>query len=110
MIKRFFVELSTTIKIVAAILCGLGAMWTVAYSVVHYVDSGYQCLAKVVILEEDYAAHKERFVTKINELERKVSDSDRDFRLTAAKLDTSLARISTDLQFIKEQLISRGMK
>lgn len=45
-----------------------------------------------------------------NELEKRVSGNEKNFQMTSVKLDTTLNRISTDLQFIKQKLIEKGMK
>lgn len=45
-----------------------------------------------------------------SELEKRVSSNEKNFNMTSVKLDTTLSRISTDLQFIKQKLIEKGMK
>lgn len=43
-------------------------------------------------------------------IEERVIANEKNFNMTSIKLDTTLSRISTDLQFIKQKLIEKGMK
>lgn len=43
-------------------------------------------------------------------LQERVTLNEKNFNMTSVKLDTILNRISTDLQFIKQKLIEKGMK
>lgn len=47
--------------------------------------------------------------SRIDEVDSRIKQNEKDFNLTATRLETSLARISTDIQYIKEQFIRRGM-
>ena len=40
----------------------------------------------------------------------RMEENEKNFNMTSVKLDTTLNRISTDLQFIKQKFIERGMK
>lgn len=44
-----------------------------------------------------------------NELEKRVTNNEKNFNMTSVKLDTTLNRISTDLQFIKQKLMGKGL-
>lgn len=47
--------------------------------------------------------------TKHHEIDQKIASNERDFQMTATKLEVSLVKISADLQFIKEHLMEKGM-
>lgn len=47
---------------------------------------------------------------RTSRLEDRVTLNEKNFNMTSVKLDTTLSRISTDLQFIKQKLIEKGMK
>lgn len=42
-------------------------------------------------------------------LETRVTANEKNFNMTSVKLDTTLSRISTDLQYIKEKLIGKAL-
>lgn len=44
-----------------------------------------------------------------HKIEQKIAANEKDFQMTATKLEVSLVKISADLQFIKEHLMEKGM-
>ena len=46
---------------------------------------------------------------RVSALEIKVADNEKNFNLITTKLDVGLAKISSDIQFIKEHLIRKGL-
>ena len=52
------------------------------------------------------ACEKER----TSKLEDRVTANEKNFNMTSVKLDTTLSRISTDLQYIKEKLIGKALE
>lgn len=108
--KNLVSKLSTQAKVVSGIFSAVILMCGIAYSVATFIEHGNQCYIELQTLKDEFHTYKRTATEKHHKLSQKVIDSENDFKLTAAKLDTSLARIATDLQFIKEQLMSRGMK
>lgn len=46
---------------------------------------------------------------KHQEIDNRITQNEKNFQMTSAKLDISLTRISADIQFIKEHLMKKGM-
>lgn len=51
----------------------------------------------------------ENLKVRTSKLEDRVTLNEKNFNMTSIKLDTTLNRISTDLQFIKQKLIGKGL-
>lgn len=47
---------------------------------------------------------------RTSKLEDRVTSNEKNFNMTSVKLDTTLSRISTDLQYIKEKLIGKALE
>lgn len=47
---------------------------------------------------------------RTSKLEDRVTVNEKNFNMTSVKLDTTLSRISTDLQYIKEKLIGKALE
>ena len=47
---------------------------------------------------------------RTSKLEDRVTANEKNFNMTSVKLDTTLSRISTDLQYIKEKLIGKALE
>lgn len=102
-----------TIKVVISLL---GILAGIVYSFCIFIYQSHQNAKDIADLRHEFTVEK----TKIREelaksngahklLEEKIIQNQQDFKMTATKLDVSLVRISTDLQFIKEQLMRKGM-
>lgn len=60
-------------------------------------------------LKIEVVENKKNCDSKYKVLEERISQNERNFQMTSTKLDVSLTRISTDLQFIKEHLLRKGL-
>ena len=47
---------------------------------------------------------------RTSKLEERIKTKEKNFNMTSVKLDTTLSRISTDLQYIKEKLIGKALE
>lgn len=91
-----------TIKLVVSLLSILTG---VIYSFCIFIYQSHENARQIDELKHELREQKEVHKT----LESKILQNQKDFQLTATKLDVSLVKISADLQFIKEQLMKRGM-
>ena len=83
---------------------------TVIYSICIFIYKNRECTVRVDNLYQDFIEMKSSSDIKHKMMESKIEQNSRDFQLGLAKLDVGLARISTDIQFIKEQFIKMGME
>jgi arginine deiminase len=79
------------------------------YAGFKYIEDTKQCKIDVERLRDDILEMKKINANKHQIMDERISQNEKNFEMTTAKLDVSLVRISTDLQFIKEQLMSKGM-
>jgi len=92
-------------SVIGLIVC----LSSIFYGVCKYIEETKQCKIDVEYLRKDLAEMKQASITKHQLIEDRINQSEKNFQMTTTKLDVALVRISTDLQFIKEQLISKGM-
>lgn len=64
---------------------------------------------KIQNLETKMLGEYNKLNEKHNRLNERMYQNEKNFEMTAKGLDTSLAKISTDLQFIKERLIDKAL-
>ena len=75
-----------------------------------FVSTQTQHSQTLIAIQNQHAHDIAQLKQNHNELEKRVSSNEKNFNMTSVKLDTTLNRISTDLQFIKQKFIERGMK
>lgn len=75
-----------------------------------FVSTQTQHSQTLIAIQNQHAHDIAQLKQSHSELEKRVSGNEKNFQMTSVKLDTTLNRISTDLQFIKQKFIERGMK
>lgn len=84
-------------------LCGL------VYGFCVFIYKTKECSNKVTELTLRIEGMKTASNLKHQELENRIAMNEKNFQMITTKLDVSLDKISTDLQFIKEHLIRKGL-
>lgn len=85
------------------LICGL------IYGFSVFIFRTQECTHKLADLVLDVSKMKTNSDLKHREIEDRITLNEKNYQLTSAKLDVNLAKISADLQFIKEHLMKRGM-
>ena len=109
MCRKFINDLIKNHKVLSGIISIVITIFSVSYGVASYVINSHAQLEDAVSLRSEFVTYKKEAAQVHKEFDQRLDNYEREFKTTTTKLDVSLAKISTDLQFIKEQLMSRGM-
>ena len=102
-VKKKAVIIRTAVSLV---ICAISLL----YAGFSYIEDTKQCKIDVEKLRYDILEMKKASESKHQMIDDRMTQNEKNFEMTTTKLDISLVRISTDLQFIKEQLMSEGMR
>lgn len=88
---------------VIVVICGI------AYTCFTFVYQSKECTQQVkdIWIEINNMKNQNKIIHE--GISTRIEQNEKNFNLTSVKLETSLAKISTDIQFIKEQFIRKGM-
>jgi hypothetical protein len=96
-------------KTLRVILWILGIVCTAIYSFCIFVYQTRQCATDMIALQAKVSAMETASNAKHKEIDARITQNEKNFQLTSTKLDVSLIEIRSDLQFIKEHLIRKGL-
>lgn len=91
--------------LIAAIIVILG----VAYTCFTFIYQSKECTKQVSDIWVEINSLKSINKAIHDGINARIEQNEKNFNLTSVKLETSLAKISTDIQFIKEQFIRKGI-
>lgn len=94
------------IKTIIAALVGLCGL---VYGFCIFIYQTKQCSVDLANLKAKIASTNQENIQKHKEIEARINQNEKNFQMTSAKLDVSLIEIRSDLQFIKEHLIRKGL-
>lgn len=75
-----------------------------------FVSTQNQHSQQITMIQNQHSHDIAQLKSSHATLKERVESNEKNFNMTSVKLDTTLSRISTDLQFIKQKLIEKGMK
>lgn len=96
-------------KAIKAVVGLLVVLAGIIYGFCIFIYQTKECRQKINELNIHIATMDATNNNKHREIDERITQNEKNFQLTATKLDVSLIRISADLQFIKEHLMSKGM-
>lgn len=94
------------IKTIIAALVGLCGL---VYGFCIFIYQAKQCSIDLLNLKADIAVTNQENMQKHKEIEARILQNEKNFQMNSAKLDVSLTEIRSDLRFIKEHLIRKGL-
>lgn len=94
------------IKTIIAALVGLCGL---VYGFCIFIYQTKQCSVDLANLKAEIASTNQQNLQKHKEIDAHINQNEKNFQMTSAKLDVSLIEIRSDLQFIKEHLIRKGL-
>lgn len=103
------VKIEKNAKMIKALIAALVVVCGVAYTCFAFIYQSKECTKQVKDIWVEINAMKTSNKLIHDGITERISQNERNFNLTSVKLETSLAKISTDIQFIKEQFIRKGM-
>lgn len=81
----------------------------ILYGISTFVYDAKHCTVDIEAIRHELDRMKKDSNDKHRSMEEKIQGKEKSIQMGLAGLKVSLARISTDLQFIKEQLIRKGL-
>lgn len=96
-------------KLFKVLLGILVTIITILYGISNFVYEAKHCTVDIEDIRQELAKMKKDSLLKHQSMEEKIQGNEKSIQMGLAKLDVGLVRISTDLQFIKEQLIRKGL-
>lgn len=79
------------------------------YGISTFVSDTRHCTVDVELIKEEIKQMKKDSDVKHQSMEEEIKGNEKSIQMGLAKLEVGLTRISTDLQFIKEQLMRKGL-
>lgn len=109
MYKQHINNLIKNHKVLSSIISIILTVFSISYGVASYVIYSHESMEDAARLRMEFTEYKKTSESTHKDFDRRLNEYEKEFKMTTTKLDVTLAKISTDLQFIKEQLMSRGM-
>lgn len=94
------------IKIIIALIMTLSA---IIYGLCIFVYQANECSQNIKNIKSEMLADKLKNSEKHRQIEERIAQNEKNFQMTSAKLDVSLIEIRSDLKFIKEHLMRKGL-
>ena len=96
-------------KTIRTIIASLVALCGLVYGFCIFIYKTKQCSIDLINLKAEIASINQQNIQKHKEIDARINQNEKNFQMTSAKLDVSLIEIRSDLQFIKEHLIRKGL-
>lgn len=96
-------------KMIKACLGVLVTLGIFIYGVCIFIYQSKQCNARVELIQQEVDKDRAANSLKHKEIEERINQNEKNFQMTSAKLDVSLIEIRSDLKFIKEHLMRKGL-
>ena len=95
-----------TIKAIIALIITLSA---IVYGLCIFIYQTKECSQDIENIKSEMLASQLKNSDKHHQIEERIAQNEKNFQMTSAKLDVSLIEISSDLKFIKEHLMRKGL-
>lgn len=82
---------------------------SLVYGFCIFIYQNKQCTKDVDKIKLDLIRIEQDSLKKHKEIDERINQNEKNFQMTSAKLDVSLIEIRSDLKFIKEHLIRKGL-
>ena len=109
MVRNNIDKFEKNAKAIKTIISLLVVIACLIYGFCIFIYQNQSHSADIIDLKSRIAKVEAEATNKHHELEQKIALNEKDFQMTATKLEVSLVKISADLQFIKEHLMEKGM-
>lgn len=103
-------KIEKSAKAIKTIIGLLIIITTLIYGFCIYVYQNQKNQEELFKLKDEFIQYKAESILKYQDISARVSQNEKNFQMNAAKLEVTLARITTDLQFIKESLMKKGLE
>jgi hypothetical protein len=94
---------------IKAIIASIITLSVFIYGVCIFIYQTNECSQDIKNIKSEMLAGQLKNSEKHRQIEERVAQNEKNFQMTSAKLDVSLIEIRSDLKFIKEHLMRKGL-
>lgn len=109
-VKDFEQDLFSLAEKVARNYRMIVAVFAFLYGCFVFITTQHKHTQDILFMQNKHAQDVLELRAGLEKIIERVDKVESNFNVTTAKLDTTLTRISADLQFIKQTLIEKGLK
>lgn len=96
-------------KIIKAIIASIITLSVIIYGLCIFIYQTKECSQDIKNIKSEMLASQLKNSEKHRQIEERIAQNEKNFQMTSAKLDVSLIEIRSDLKFIKEHLMRKGL-
>lgn len=96
-------------KIIKAIIASIITLSAIIYGLCVFIYQTTECSQDIKNIKSTMLADQLKNSEKHHQIEERIAQNEKNFQMTSAKLDVSLIEIRSDLKFIKEHLMKKGL-
>jgi hypothetical protein len=96
-------------RVIKAIIASIMALSAIIYGLCVFIYQTKECSQDIENIKSEMLASQLKNSEKHRQIEERIAQNEKNFQMTSAKLDVSLIEIRSDLKFIKEHLMRKGL-
>lgn len=96
-------------KTIKAIIASIITLSAVIYGLCIFIYQTKKYSQDIENIKSEMSASQLKNSEKHRQIEERIAQNEKNFQMTSAKLDVSLIEIRSDLKFIKEHLMRKGL-
>lgn len=96
-------------KIIKIIIASIITLSAIIYGLCVFIYQTKECSKDIENIKSEMLASNLKNSEKHRQIEEQIAQNEKNFQMTSAKLDVSLIEIRSDLKFIKEHLMRKGL-
>lgn len=96
-------------RIIKIIIASVITLSAIIYGLCVFIYQTKECSRDIENIKSEIFASQLKNSEKHRQIEERVAQNEKNFQMTSAKLDVSLIEIRSDLKFIKEHLMRKGL-
>ena len=102
-------QIERNAKKIKAIIALIITLSVIVYGLCIFIYQTTECSQDVKDIKSRMLSDQLKNSEKHRQMEERIAQNEKNFQMTSAKLDISLIEIRSDLKFIKEHLIRKGL-
>lgn len=96
-------------KAIKVIIASFITISAIIYGLCIFIYQTKECSQDIENIKSEMLASQLKNSEKHRQIEERIAQNEKNFQMTSAKLDVSLIEIRSDLKFIKEHLMRKGL-
>ena len=94
---------------IKAIIASIITLSVFVYGLCVFIYQTNECSKDIKNIKSEMLANQLKNSEKHHQIDERIAQNEKNFQMTSAKLDVSLTEIHSDLKFIKEHLMRKGL-